>query len=391
MGTACIKKEQSQSNESQIVNMLNHNQIDSALEKINSELNISKTDELLYLKASTLSMKAGVDIYALFPLLKVKIFDVAISQWSQNREFQKKADAQKTTIGVSEQDLEEQNKTRDQKEYVPLKKNQLDFTIIGMWSHSGYGINQTDSCTIQLNVTTKLPSPEDYFWTTVTLNSQDICEDISFARVKPENLEVTPAMDAAIRKTISDSHRNSWHRRKEKEASTENYVKMLGSFWTMVDMIPMISKIPKVSSSGFKNLEEAQEILSQVKTNRPDKRDELGEKSRKQIMMISSLKIVAHVQNAFDLSHVKNPLDFFCHSNDKAAEELIECEKDALYLLNAIDDPEIIKKNKTLFDEIKSQYETIVQNEEDHPEYKDHRIMKLRAALEGYRATNCVE
>lgn len=388
--SACIKQEQKQNNEGQIVNLLNHNQTDDALIKINKELSVNKTDELLYLKASTLSMRAGVDIYALFPLLKVKIFDIAISQWSQNREFQRKADAQRTHIGFNEEDIEGQNPKNGNSEYKPLSGHELDYKILSVWDAGSFGENQ-DYCAIQLNVETQFQEPADQnLWPYIKVESYEYCKEMRKTQVSLETFKVTPLVDKLIRDELQNINRGSWFKKRNKVIQADNYVKILGSFWTIIDMLPMISKIPKVSSEGFKNLEEAQEILLQIRNGNLEKGNELGEKSRKQLMMISSLKIVAHMQNAFDLSKVQTPTDLFCNSNDRAAEELIESEKDALYLVTAIDDPEIVAKNKLLFEDIKNNYGAIIQEENDHPEYKDHRILKLRLALEAQRKAACL-
>lgn len=386
ISSACIKKEEQQSSEAQIVDLLNQNQIDPALQKINEELSLNKTDELLYLKASALSMKAGIDIYALFPLLKVKIFDVAISQWSENREFQKKSDAQKTGVILSSKDIEDQKNGNYKKDYVPLEGAALDYKIAHMWITNrtpGHG-----SCEIGMNLisVTTIDAP---LWYTTILDSEEICDDLANYRITPENFEVSSSLDLEIRKYISENHRIMWFDKREKINRNETYIKIMGSFWSLIDMVPMLSKIPKVSRDGFKNLEEAQEILSKIREDHAGQKDEIGEKARKQLMMLSALKIVSHVQNGFNLSRAESPLDFLCNSNDQAAEELIDSEKDALFLIEAIDDPEIIKKNKELFDDVKSRYKIIVQEQIDHPEIKDSRILKFKAELERFKLNNC--
>ncbi len=388
ISSACLKNEQRPNSESQIVELLNQNQSDATLEKINQELSLHKTDELLYLKASALSMKAGVDIYALFPLLKIRIFDVAISQWSQNREFQKKSDAQKTGIGLTPQDIEDQKKGNVKKEYVPLKGHELDYKIDSIFPTTIYN-RENNFCEIVLSIDTAKKINYYSLLFTTQIESENICNDLMQGRTTAENFTVSSTLDSNIRKFISDNHRSIWIEHRREIDNKENYVKVLGSFWTLIDMVPMISKIPKVSSNGFKSLEEAQEILAQIIDSRANKNDELREKSRKQLMMLSALKVVAHVQNAFNLSLIKSPIDFICNSNDQAAEELVESEKDSLYLINAIDDPELIKKNKELFEDIKTKYQLILQDENDSPEFKEYRIKKLREYLERNKYSSC--
>ncbi len=388
INSACVKKEQQQNRESQIVELLNQNQSDAALEKINQELSLHQTDELLYLKASALSMKAGVDIYALFPLLKVKIFDVAISQWSQNREFQKKSDAQKKGIVLGPQDIEDQKKGNGKKQYVPLKEAELDYKIAYIGITTIYN-RENNFCEIGLSLKNAKTINNDLLWFTTQMESENTCNDILQRHITPDNFEVSPTLDSNIRQFISDNHKSAWFERRREIDNKENYAKVLGSFWTLLDMVPMISKIPKISSNGFKSLEEAQEILAKIKDSQANKSEELSEKSRKQLLMLSALKIIAHVQNAFKLDLIKSPIDLICNSNDEAAEEIVESEKDALYLINAIDDPELIKKNQEAFDDIKNKYQLILQEENNHPEFKELRIKKVREYLESNKKNNC--
>ena len=388
--TSCIKKEQTPNEESKIVDLLNKNDSTNALEKINIELNNHKTDELLYLKASALSMNAGIDVYALFPLLKVKIFDVAISEWSQNREFQKRNDAQRSTIGINSQDVENQGKiSQDEIKQPPkLTPEQLEYDQIYLNFISSYN-KEMKFCNLGVFVHTTHTAPGmNQYGTYVNfqMNDETICKKIetrqSIAKEDIDNIN-----DQIIKKNIQADYQSSWNYHQREINKKNAYVKILGSFWTVIDLLPMITKIPKVSPDGFNQLAEAQELLLQIKNDH--NKDELGEKARKQLLMLSALKIVAHVQNAFDLSMVKNPMDFVCAANDQSANELVESEKDALYIVNSIEDPEILNKNKEFFEDIKAKYSLIVQEDEDHPEKKDLRIQNLKHDLELSKLSDC--
>lgn len=383
---SCIKKEQEQNSEGQIIDLMNQNKADEALNKIDNQLLTNKTDDVLYLKASSLSMKAGIDIYALFPLLKIKIFDVAISQWSQNREFQKKAQAQKNSIGVSNEDLEEK-KNEDEKiieKYKPIDKDIIKYVIESQYMQSNYKVEK--------------PYCEIYLWgrrhdiirysvasTVVKLHSENECNSFQ----KTQQLFITSEIDDQMKTALADEDHRSWFERKKEQNRKSSYVKLMGTFWTLIDMVPLISKIPIIDDKGFSYLEEAQSILADIRSRHPDKTDELGEKARKQLMMISALKIVGHLKNAFDFETIKNPMDFICSSNDRAAEEILASQEDALYLINSIDDQEVIKKNKKLFDEIKGEFEKIVKAENENPELQEARLKELREALLKSKEENC--
>lgn len=386
--SSCVKEEQQQNTDSQIIELLNQNKSEEALVQINEALKTNNSDELLYLKASALSMNAGVDIYALFPLLKVKIFDVAISQWSENREFQKKAQSQRLDIGSNNSDSEKD--TDDKKAYVPLNVENLKFyfspSII-----NGFA-NNNNYCEIgfSASLTYDVYSDRSVF-ATFRSESEEICN--SFEKnnylILDEKFPIPSDLLNTIKSALSNEHRQNWLSRKSKANKNNSYMKALGTFWTLIDMIPIVSKIPKISTDGFKKLEEAQAILAKIKESRSQSGDELGQKTRKQLMMISALKIVAHVQNSFDLDNIKSPVDLLCKSRDNTAEELMASEKDALYLLSTVEDKELINKNKAMFEEIHNNYLATMEEESKNPELRDARLEKFKDTILKQKEANC--
>lgn len=387
--SACVKEEQEQNTDSQIIDLLNQNKSDEALVKINEALKTNNSDEILYLKASALSMSAGVDIYALFPLLKIKVFDVAISQWSENREFQKKAQSQRVDIGINNSDIGKEKDPADKKEYVPLNTENLKFYFS---PSTPYGYENNSHCDI--NISASLISDvysDRSIFTSYRSDSQAVCKsfvDKNYAFLD-ETFPMPDELLNKIKSALSDEHHSYWLTRRNKANQNNSYMKALGTFWTLIDMIPVVSKIPKISTDGFKKLEEAQAILSKIKESRSQRGDELGQKTRKQLMMISALKIVAHIQNSFDLDDIKSPVDLLCKSRDNAAEELMASEKDALYLLSTIEDKEIIDKNKAMFEEIQTKYQDIMDEEVQNTELRDIRLEKFRQALIKQKEANC--
>lgn len=381
--TSCIKQEQKQNAEGEIVDLLNQNKSDEAISKIDEAMKTNPSDELYYLKASSLSMKAGIDIYALFPLLKVKIFDVAISQWSQNREFQKKINAQRSDMGLNADDVPGAADIKDS--YKPMDITKLKYIILSKWLNSQYDQSR-GYCEVSITASNKAKISENYIWINYRLESEELCKEVW----NKQTLEITPEIDEAIKKEFVEADKRDWFVRKKKANEKQTYVKVLGTFWTVVDMIPMLVKIPKISTEGFQQLVEAQKLLITIKQNHPEKTDELGIKAKKQLMMLSALKIVGRLQNALVFNDIKSPTDLVCKSNERAAEELIMSEQDALYLISAIDDPEILKKNQELFDNVKKTYSTLVQEQEDHPEIKDARIQQFGEEITKYKEANCL-
>lgn len=385
--SSCVKEEQEKNTDAQIIELLNQNKSEEALIQINEALKTNNSDELLYLKASALSMNAGVDIYALFPLLKVNIFNVAISQWSENREFQKKAQSTRLDIGS---DVGKEKDPDEKQAYVPLNVENLKFyfspSIINGFANS----NSYCEIGIAASLTNDVYSERGVF-TTYRSESEDVCKSLEEKNysILTEAFPIPLDLINKIKSAFSDEHRQHWLTRKNKAHQNDSYVKALGTFWTLIDMIPTVSKIPKISTDGFKKLEEAQAILAKIRESRSQSGDELGQKTRKQLMMISALKIVAHVQNSFDLDSIKSPLDLLCKSRDNTADELMASDKDVLYLLSTVEDKELINKNKAMFEDIQSNYLNILENETQNPELRDARLESFRQILIKQKEAHC--
>ena len=91
----------------------------------------------------------------------------------------------------------------------------------------------------------------------------------------------------------------------------------------------------------------------------------------------------------FDFDKIKSPMDFICASNDVAAEEIIAAQKDVLYLVNTINDQELINKNKELFEELKIKFEKLLNLENKNPELKFLRIKRLSEEFLRSKKENC--
>ena len=77
----------------------------SAAESLIAEAKVSEPDSLLikYYESQLFSLKAGIDIYSLFPIVKMELFEFAMTEWGQIEDFNKKnqTDVQDTILGNS--------------------------------------------------------------------------------------------------------------------------------------------------------------------------------------------------------------------------------------------------------------------------------------------------
>ncbi len=393
---SCVKKEQKVSDSGQVIKLLNNSQSEQALDEVNALLkNDPHNEELLYLKASALSMSAGVDVYKLFPILKVKIFDVAMSQWSDHREFEKKMNSRRT-MGKDEEVKEDSKEGRVYKELNP---ESIKFKIKDFYVQKSYESNKENIFHLWIYFETSANVKDrDFGYVYIEFDKVkdqiydlfEFKENPNYSRsLKPEYTFNHPLLRNLIIASVEKQHRDDWFDREKKRKKNETDLKMLQGLWSVLDMIPLIKKIPKIDVNGFKKLEEAQDILFNLHKKNIYSKNEIFQKSRKQMMMISALKLIARFQVGIDFDKLNDPSDFYCATNDSLPEQLVEARKDIQFILNGIEDPAIREKNKELFNEIEVNLKKRGEEIDGDPDLKAHTIKAFKKSLEKSRFENC--
>lgn len=382
--SSCIKKEQKISDSGKVIQLLNKNEGDEALREVEQLLEKDPTnEELLYLKASALSILAGVDIYNLFPLLKAKMFDVAISQWSENREFEKRM-KNRRDFGSNDDAREDKEKTG--LKYIEPKKEKIKFTIqnFNQWVQQSGGksighvyldfISPTtgDDEVIHIYKQFMLGDAESEIFFKES-SRRDEYDPVDVDTLNDQNINLRNFVIPEILKR----HKLVWDEREEKKHKQKSDLKMIQGLWAVLDMLPLIKKIPRIDLDKFKRLEIAQEILLDLVKKNAKNKNASYEKSRKQLLMISSLKIIARIQVGIELDKIDTPTDFYCYTNDDFPEQIVEGRKDVALILYGIDDENIREKNAEVFSDIDNILKDMDKRIGNEPEVREQLIKSL--------------
>jgi hypothetical protein len=388
LGISCIKKEQKVSGSGEVIKLLNDSQSDDALSQVNKLLEKDpENEELLYLKASALSMSAGVDVYKLFPILKMQIFDVAMNQWGAHREFEKKAKNRRN--GVQDDTKLSKEDEKNIRTYKEPKRSQIKYTIDYSYIYSTNMINNNPtSFSYSLTYSTNLRDSGYYIQGNADINDPVVqMFDLNTRQLKKEYVENDSFFREKILDAILAAHKEGWERREQKRLQTQKEVKAAQAAWSILDMLPLIKTIPQIDKDQFTKLEEAQSILTALFKKNLETKNEVYLKSKKQLMMLSSLKLIGRFQSSIDLENINSPTDFICNTNESFAEQIYDGRKDVGLILYGLEDDGLKEKNKDIFEDLKARIERTNNNEEKNSEYREETIQEINNSLKTLRKT----
>lgn len=391
---SCGKREDMSSGQSS--ENLKHSII-SALNKNDSELAYSLTEDgqqqfptdkdFTYYRAQALSLKANIDIYSLFPLVKMQLFDIAINEWEKANEFEERR-RQNTNLSIlGEGSIDEryeeteiiQAKIQLLKE---LSKDELDeleneWKVTGFYTYGEGTEYNPKSCYIYYEAHNEHTPKGKYFYSSIWISNDNNCE----ALTDEEKLELAKKDSPTIK--INDwtiYQLNERLARVQNRKSSERYIK---AGFALFDGLPILRSIPTITTKELSFLKDALSSLEEVKGS-PGLSPRLKDNSTKQIGLIGAYLITFSLASSIDLDQVKEPLDFACKINaGKIVENYPFIHLGFKSLLSVGIETEFYIKNKKNFDYVKEQMNLAPENLTD--EQKEEFIDDI----EDFQEDNC--
>ncbi len=367
-----------------IIAALNANESDLALRlATDGETHHPNDLEYTYYKAQAYSQKATIDIYTLFPIIQMKIFDVAIQEWESANAFEKKRkESLKISIlGDEEADeesvpeLEIQSKI-DQLKSMDQEVIELSFTVdYSETYHDSY--SEKNSCSIIYSISSPIIPFEKKMngnFLLFEIDEDEVCSDYTNARIEKELPFKKKQVHSYAKSLYSDKLKQ-----KEKRRINERFLK---SAIALFDSIPIFKRIPRIEEDKFPPLYQSLAILKDLYRRAP-KGSRLKKNAFQQLGLLSGYLIAYTIKDSIELEEVKNPSELACKAN---AKKVIQNYKHLLAgvqtMLDVIIDTKFYKKNKAsiekaleymklapefLSEELKEKYiDTIVDFQEDN-------------------------
>jgi hypothetical protein len=369
---SCAKHDPSKEEENQhssIIEALNQEDHELALSLIRSSLKNNPDDlELQYLKAQAYSLKANIDIYALFPVVKMKLFDVAIDEWSDMDKFEKRNKDKNNLTAFGEGDISqiEYLENVHKKEIEEIKVEDIKFTVE---VENAYNYTYTDfdgnknvpvvSCSsyIIFESSLFLKGKKHTMYSNKTYpliaakSAEDTCEENSKLTLNEYREEDNLVWKRTIKYYALLFLEEKINKLKERKNS-ERYIK---AALALFDSIPIIRNIPDINNENSDHIFTALTILENLRI-KLGQNTRIGKNSRQHMSLLSGFLILGSLKDSLYLDKINEPGDIMCQSKPEVlVSHYPHFLYGARYLLNATLGTEFTKKNQENYNKVKKE------------------------------------
>ncbi len=347
---------------SEIVQQLNAKNISSA-EKLIEEGKTKYPDSLLlkYYEAQLLSLKADVDIYALFPIVKMELFEFALTEWSRVDEFSKRSrtDVEDTLLGDSVDPRSTQDLEQFYKDFSLLDPTKIEYVYESKTHSDMYGyINEPYISDYERDEYGDLIYDEEgnqvpiysiycgnyYFVSLADFNFNVQVSDYRYETIQGKTCpEIDYEIDPRFMFRKFKSEIKALIDKKKDRQQNKKYLK---AALALYESVGIISKVPKFERENLDDLLKAVDFLKVIVESGVEG-ERLYDNAKKQLGLLGGFLILSSIKRAIPVNKIDEPTDFLCKANPKKLFEqgpiLFEGLKVLLYILK---DTEFEKKNK---------------------------------------------
>ncbi len=381
------KSQNTQLNEEhQILQALNKGDYEGALSIIKRlPQEKRKTKETLYWKTQALSLRAGIDIYSLFPIMKMKLFDVAMDEWSSINKYSKRQQGRlSSTIlgdGGGMSSVEELNKTKEEVKNIPLEDIEYETSFELIYQIENH-LNQvssknenTFSCQWSYLLKSKIfPKGQSYRSLYFAYNISGGCDSLILEEYL-EGIYFPPLVKKYALLLIGEQIKSI--------LSRKDKGKFLKGIFALFESVPILQKMPSLDYQKTGDIYEALKILKSIK-EMTSKDERIGMNARKQMGLISGFLIAGSLKNAIDFDQVNSPLDIVCQANPRLlAKHYPYLRNGVLYLAESVEDSDLSKKQ---IKDIKFLKKKLGEAPEKLNEKKKQRLIQK---IQDFINTNC--
>ena len=307
----------------EVINALNTDQADKALALATAgEINHPEDQEFTYYKAQAYSLKAQIDIYTLFPIVQMQVFDVAINEWNKANEFEKR---RRDSVNISILGEEDKDKKFENDEIIraeikrlegmtPEQISNIELNFRVVYSY-GYGnITSTGqegeitSCYLTYELTSEeIKTGNSPFRSYLNYKKgEKSCSDGAKDQIEP----TYPALKVSVHQYAIRYYQERLKKLGQRRGQ-ERYIK---SALALFDSVPILKKIPIIAQENFEDLYHSLDILTDLHSSLP-KNSRLWKNAYQQMGLIGGYLITYSIKDAIDLEGVKSPYDLICKVN----------------------------------------------------------------------------
>ena len=350
--SSCAKKnEQGNQNDvkSSILASLNRGDNDSALNQIESALAGSPDDiELLYFKAQAYSSKSGIDVYSLFPVLRIKLFEVAMTEWQSYQRYKTMSESG-TTNGISATGREEAlgNIELMLKELEKIKPEELTFEVTNNHDVGWNSNNCFRYAEITSQVLRKMEKKGVFYGDDdLVVEYWNLPVGEKCTAEEKARFEADQSQQLQIRQRLFFSAKRKLERRRKEIKDAKVAAAYVQAVYVLFEAVPILKSLPKFRRENLQTVSTALDILQDIRRRQP-KTERFGRQSRQQITLIGSYLLASVLKESISLQDVVRPVDIVCQMRPNVVVDHYEIGLLALkHLFEVIQDTEIFEKNR---------------------------------------------
>jgi hypothetical protein len=364
---SCSQQEdkETHSMESQIIAALNLKDLPKADALINSAINENPNSaKFHYYKAQLHSLEADIDIYSLFPIVQMELFEFALTEWSAIDEYSDHFRGSTQDVLVGQQTPDSVLEIQDRiKEIEGLDLSEITYSIkIEGSYHNDFGSHK--ECYVYYEITSDLFPRRYKHWDNQYFQVDEMNCDNAEDKVVQES-----DRNASFVKRIAIREQNKLIKIKRQRKESNRIIKAMMSLYQSINVI---KNVPNLHPSRFEKVEASLNTLMKANSLANSKR--IKENTTKHQGLLAGYLILGGLKNSLDIDNIKEPADIVCKAD---AFKLVDQYRNFLtgfrYLHNAMIDTEFSKKNKEVFDKAKTHLEDASEEltEEQIDDYVD--------------------
>jgi hypothetical protein len=303
------ERKQEESTKSQILEALNRKDLARAEVLIDQAFTETPDDiELTYFRAQLFSLKANIDVYSLFPILKMKLFEVAIHEWSQYKKYNELQGSATGTVIMSEGNLEKKEKIEnDIAKISQLDEKQIEYKV--NFDAKKVQIWNGETCYFPYSIDYNLFGMEFKLSASVyPLAEQDakISNLDSCIKIALKNLESQVQYFDLKHYALSILHSKLDNLKQQHEAQ-----RVFNAAIGVFDSMPIIRNIPDKAEDRLLHIKSALVLLEQVIAQN-SWQTRLGKNSRQQTALLAGYLILSALKESLRVEEIAQPIDVLC-------------------------------------------------------------------------------
>lgn len=298
---------------SEIVYSLNQKDIDGSLVLIEKAMLDNPNDhELKYYLAQAYSLKGNVDIYSLFPIVKMKLFEVAINEWGTVNAHtdSSRRDIEGTVLGdegnFSSQAVVELEEQLKEIEEINPEKIELNVERKNQFRHewTDYAYCSFTIVFSSKDLPIKKNLEREFYSSNTVIN--ETCDEFWNSDVDYDERQIKFELKSfayqQIRKRIKKIKENK---------TSQKYIK---AAFALFESVPVIKKAPELDLSKISYIDDSIKILNELRLS-DNLSHRIKNNSSSQLGLLGGFLILGSLKSSVDFDKVNEPIDIACNAS----------------------------------------------------------------------------